>query len=213
MRKRLSMSRRTAAWLMAVLAALVVVHYAYRNVPTALTRAVTGVPALQVALRGEITQLSPNAMTVTLEDSHGDLTQLTRHVVLTQDTQFVTLGKPSATGSRGYSYLQTGYRVLIRGQGTVNNDIIAQVVNVSFPPLNGTVTQVNQAMLTLAVKGQPQPANILLTSHTAFFVPGGQWNSLKIGAPVKVWVVPNQVSGSGLTAITVMVTHPTTATP
>ncbi len=202
------MSRRTAAWLMAVLALLVVVHYAYQNAPTALTRAVTGAPALQVALRGEITQLSPQGLTVTLEDAHGDLTQITRHVVLTQNTQFVSLGKPAATGSMGYAYLQRGFRVLIKGQGTLNNDIVAQLVNVSFPPLTGTVTEVNQAMLSLMVSGQTQPANILLTSHTAFFVPGGQWNSLKIGAPVRVWVIPNQVSGSGLTAVTVTVIHP-----
>lgn len=207
MKRRLPMSRRTAGWLMALMAALVVVHYAYRNVPTALTRAVIGTPAIRVALKGEITHITPQGLTVTLEDAHGGLTTLTRHVVLTESTRFATPGKPMATGNAGYKYLQTGLRVIVQGQGTATNDVIAQVVNVTFPPLTGKVSQVDQAMLTLSVAGQSQPAKILLTSHTAFFVPGGHWQSLKVGAPVRVWVVPNQVTGSGLTAITVMVIH------
>lgn len=207
MKRRLPMSRRTAGWLMALMAALVVVHYAYQKVPTALTRAVIGTPAIRVALKGEITQISPTGLTVTLEDAHGGLTKLTRHVVLTESTKIAMPGKPTATGQAGYKYLQNGLRIIVQGQGTATNDVIAQVVNVTFPPLTGTVAQVDQAMLTLTVAGQPHPARILLTSHTAFFVPGGHWQSLKVGAPVRVWVIPNQVNGSGLTAITVMVVH------
>ncbi len=209
MKRRLPMSRRTAGWLMALMAVLVVVHYAYRNVPTALTRAITGTPAIRVALKGEIAHVTPQGLTVILEDSHGGLTKVTRHVVLTASTKIATPGKPIATGSAGYKYLQNGLRVIVQGQGTATNDVIAQMVNITFPPLTGKVAQVDQAMLTLTVSGQSQPAKILLTSHTAFFVPGGHWQSLKVGAPVRVWVVPNQVTGSGLTAITVMVVHET----
>ena len=133
MKRRLPMSRRTAGWLMALMAALVVVHYAYRNVPTALTRAVTGTPAIRVALKGEITHITPQGLTVTLEDAHGGLTKLTRHVVLTQSTRIATPGKPIATGDAGYKYLQNGLRVIVQGQGTATNDVIAQVVNVTFP--------------------------------------------------------------------------------
>lgn len=203
--RRFRMSRRTAGWLVAVLAVVVVVHFAYGGLPTALTRAVTGHPVIQVSLRGEITRLSPNDLTVTLEDPHGNLTSVTRQVVLTSHTRFVSPGQPSVVGAQGYQYLKSGYRVLIRGASIGQNQLEAQLVAVSFPPITGTVDRVQNSVLTLSVPGQSHKAHVSLTSHTAFFVPNGDWHQLATGAPVRVWVIPTSQNGSGLTAITVMV--------
>lgn len=208
MKNRFRMSRRTAGWLLAIFAAFIVVHYAYRNAPTALTRAVTGSPALQVSLRGEVTKVSPNGMTITLEDSHGALTHLTRKVTVNSSTRYLSPGQPTVVGSTGEHYVKQGYRVLIRGQGNADNSVVAQIVAVTFPPITGTISKVNHDILTVDVPGQSQPAHVTLTSHTAFFVPHGQWGRLSKGAPVRVWVVPNKSTGSGLTAVTVMVITP-----
>lgn len=205
MKKRFNMSRRTAGWLVAIFAALVVIHYAYNQTPKNLARTVMGKPAIQVALRGEITQMNSNRMTVTLEDPHGDLTNLSRQITLTDSTRFMAPGKPQAVGQAGFNYLKQGYRVAVSGQGTNDNGIEAQIVQVNFPPLNGTVTKMSASLLTVNVPGQPAPAVVALTSHTAFFLPNGDIGALAAGAPVRVWVIPNQAPDSGLTAVTVMV--------
>ncbi|MCY0880135.1 MAG: DUF5666 domain-containing protein [Firmicutes bacterium] len=203
--RRVYLSRRTAGWLVAIFAALVVIHYAYRINTQNLARTVMGKPALTIALRGEITSLNNSQMTVTLEDPHGDLTNLSRQIVLTDQTRYMAPGKPEATGSAGLGYLKPGYRISVRGVGTDTNDIEANLVQVNFPPITGTITQLSQSEMTVNVPSQPAPAVITLTSHTAFFVPEGHWSALKVGAPVRVWVVPNQNPASGLTAVTVMV--------
>ncbi|MDA8194463.1 MAG: hypothetical protein M0Z53_10775 [Thermaerobacter sp.] len=208
MKHRFGISRRTAGWLMAVMAALVVIHYAYRRAPAALTRAVTGQPALFVSLRGEITQLSATGLTVTLEDAHGNLTSLTRHIVLTGATRYLSPGQPAVVGKKGTEYLKTGYRIIVRGQGAADNAVQAQVVTVTFPPIAGTVAQVSNGTLLIDVAGQPHPARVQLTSRTAFFVPNGNWSRLSAGAPIRVWVIPSQNTASGLVAITVMVVSP-----
>lgn len=200
------MSRRTAGWLIAIFAALIVIHYAYGNTAQNLTRAVMGKPALKVALRGEVTAMKQNQMTVTIEDPHGDLTNLSRQIDLTPKTQYMSPGKPMVTGQEGSSYLKQGVRVTVSGQGTSQNGIEAQMVRINFPPISGTVSSIKKSMITVSVPGQPSAANIQLTSHTAFFVPQGVWNHLAQGAKVRVWVVPNQEPHSGLTAVTVMVT-------
>ncbi|MCL5116240.1 MAG: DUF5666 domain-containing protein [Firmicutes bacterium] len=205
MNKRLRLSRRTAGWLVAIFAALVVIHYAYNTTATNLARTVMGHPAISIALRGEITQLNSNQMTVTLEDPHGDLTNLSRQVTLTDSTRFLAPGKPQAVGQAGLSYLKQGYRVAVSGNGTADNGIDAQVVQINFPPINGTVSKIDGSQLTVNVPGQPAPAVVSLTSHTAFFLPGGDVTALKTGVPVRVWVIPNQEPDSGLTAVTVMV--------
>ncbi|SMC03284.1 hypothetical protein SAMN00768000_1005 [Sulfobacillus thermosulfidooxidans DSM 9293] len=209
MKQKFSMSRRTAGWLMALLVAFVVVHYAYQKTPSALTRAVTGQPAIQVALRGEITNLNANTVALTLEDPHGDLTTLSRTVQLTDHTQYVMPGEPPLTGASGLKYLQKGYRVFVKGQGTADNQVIAQVIHVSFPPINGMVSALSPSLLTVKVPNQPQLANIALTSHTAIYVPEGDWSKLQVGAPVRVWVIPTTNGNtSGLTALSVMVLSP-----
>lgn len=205
MKKRFNMSRRTAGWLVAIFAALVVIHYAYHTSAKNLAHTVMGKPAAAIALRGEITQLNSDKMTVTVEDTHGDLTNLSRTVTLTNSTRFLAPGKPQATGQSGFSYLKTGYRVSLSGQVTERNGIDAQVVQVNFPPINGTVQTLNGSEMTVSVSGQPAPAVIALTSHTAYFMPNGDVSALKKGVPVRVWVVPNHEPNSGLTAVTVMV--------
>ncbi|MDA8205062.1 MAG: DUF5666 domain-containing protein [Thermaerobacter sp.] len=204
-KRHIGMSRRTAGWLVAIFAALVVIHYAYHTSASNLARTVTGRPALAIALRGEITQLNNDHMTVTLEDPHGDLTNLSRQVTLTDTTRIMAPGKPQVMGTAGLSYLKTGYRVAVSGQGTASNGIEAQVVQVNFPPINGTVTRMGNSALTVNVSGEPAPAVVEVSSHTAFFAPNGDLTALKVGAPVRIWVIPNRQPGSGLTAVTVMV--------
>jgi hypothetical protein len=203
---RVNMSRRTAGWLVAIFAALVVIHYAYNTSASNLAQTVMGKPAKVVALRGEITQLGADQMTVTLEDPHGDLTNLTDKISLTDHTRYSAPGKPQATGSSGYSYLKQGYRVSVSGQGTVQNGIEAQLVQINFPPITGTVSKIDGGQITVTVPSQQAPAVVDVTSHTAYFMPAGNLTALKPGASIRVWVVPNQEPGSGLTAVTVMVT-------
>ncbi|NMP23381.1 DUF5666 domain-containing protein [Sulfobacillus harzensis] len=205
MNKRFNMSRRTAGWLVAIFAALVVIHYAYNTSAKNLAQTVMGKPAAAIALRGEVTQLDANKMTVTVEDTHGDLTNLSRTITLTNSTRFLAPGKPQATGQSGFGYLKTGYRVSLSGQVTAQNGIDAQVVQVNFPPINGTVEKLAGSQMTLNVSGQPAPAVVNLTSHTAYFMPNGDVSALKQGAGVRVWVIPNGEPDSGLTAVTVMV--------
>lgn len=202
---RFAMSRRTAGWLVAIFAALVVIHYAYHTNTRNLAQTVIGKPAISVALRGEITQLHNDQMTVTLEDPHGDLTSLSRHVTVTDETRFMAPGKPQAIGRAGLGYLKEGYRVTVSGQGTADNQVDAQVVQVNFPPIYGTISKVAPSELTLAVPGQPALAVVRVSSHTAYFLPDGDLNALKIGAPVRVWVIPSSTSNTALTAVTVMV--------
>ncbi|AEJ38385.1 hypothetical protein TPY_0170 [Sulfobacillus acidophilus TPY] len=198
-------SRRTAAWLVAIMAALVVIHFTYQKSPQQLAQTVMGHPQMAVALRGEITQLASDRLTVTLEDPHGDLTTLTRQIELSNATRYMTPGKPTVTGAQGLAYLKQGYRVTIRGHATLTNALEADVVQVSFPPLTGTIQSVGPSSLTLTVPGQSAPADIVLTSHTAFFFPNGDFTQLSTGSAVRVWVVPNNTPNSGLTAVTVLV--------
>ena len=206
MKKKFSMSRRTAGWLMALLAAFVVMHYAYQKTPGLLSRAVTTQPAIQVALRGEITHLQSNAVNLTLEDPHGNLTTLSRTIQLTGKTQYLTPGEPPLTGNSGLKYLQKGYRVFVKGRGTADNHVIADVVHVSFPPITGTLSQLSASQLSVKVPHQPVPATIALTSHTAIYVPQGNWSQFKVGSPIKVWVVPiSHGTHSNLAALSVIV--------
>ncbi|AUW92773.1 MAG: hypothetical protein C7B44_15835 [Sulfobacillus thermosulfidooxidans] len=206
MKQKFSMSRRTAGWLMALLVAFVVVHYASSGSTAALSRAVTGQPAIQVAMRGEITSYSDHSVSLALEDPHGNLTTLSRNVQLTDKTQYVTPGEPPITGPKGMKYLKPGYRVYVRGQGTADNQVIAQLVHVSFPPITGTIRQISPSVITVSIPNQPQAANIALTSHTAIYVPQGDWSKLTPGATVRVWVMPQAHSESqGLVALSVMV--------
>ncbi|PSR21600.1 MAG: hypothetical protein C7B45_10340 [Sulfobacillus acidophilus] len=204
-KRHLTISRRTAGWLVAIFAALVVIHYAYSTSVANLARTVMGKPAIAVALRGEITNLNADHMTVTLEDPHGDLTNLSRQVILTDQTRVMAPGKPQVTGKSGLAYLKEGYRVSVSGQGTLDNSVEAQLVEVNFPPINGVVSHIDTSQITVEVSGQPSPAVVDVTSHTAFFMPDGNVFALKVGAPVRVWVVPNSAANSGLTAVTLMV--------
>ncbi len=205
-KRRFGLSRRTAGWLVAIFAALVVIHYAYRTTASNLAQTVMGKPAISVAIRGEITKLSQDHMTVTLEDTQGDLTNLSRQVILTDQTRIISPGKPQATGPSGFSYLKEGLRVAVSGQSTADNGLEAHIVEVNYPPINGTITQLAASRMTVNVPGQPAPAVVQITSHTAFFAPNGDMSTLKVGAPVRVWVIPMNPAGHELTAVTVLVT-------
>ncbi len=212
MKQKYSISRRTAGWLMALLAAFVVVHYAYHSSPSNLSQAVTGQPAIQVALRGEITGYNSSSVSLTLEDPHGDLTTLSRNVQVTDKTQYITPGEPGVMGPDGMKYLKKGYRVYVKGQGTADNQVVAQLVHVSFPPITGTLTSLSGSMLSVKVMHQDQPAAIIMTSHTAIYVPDGDWSKLAVGSPVRVWVVPGPAGDSSeLRALSVLVLLPADA--
>jgi hypothetical protein len=114
-----------------------------------------------------------------------------------------------AIGTNGLSYLKSGYRVQVRGRGTENDQIEAQLVQVNFPPITGTILSLSHSKLDVKVPGQPAPAPVQLTSHTAFFVPDGDTQRLAAGAPVRVWVVPT--AHDQLSAVTVMVLNNTPA--
>ena len=202
---RFAMSRRTAGWVVAIFAALVVIHYAYRTSAANLARTVMGKPAIAIALRGEITKLDTNHMTVTLEDPQGDLTNLSREVTVTDKTRIMAPGKPEATGQQGLTYLKTGLRVAVSGQGTGTNGLEANVVQVNFPPITGTISKIAGSQITVEVPGQPSPAVVDVTSQTAYFLPHGDAAALKTGASVRIWVVQNADPASGLTAVTVVV--------
>ncbi len=204
-KKRFNISRRTAGWLVAIFAALVVIHYAYRTSATNLARTVMGKPAIVVALRGEITKLDTPHMTVTVEDPNGDLTNLSRQITLTDQTQFMAPGKPQVTGKSGFNYLKEGYRVSVNGEGTSDNGLEARLVQVNFPPINGVIGKITPSQISVDVTGQRAPAVVDVTSQTAYFMPQGDLTALKVGANVRIWVVPNNEPTSGLTAVTVMV--------
>ena len=203
---RLNVSRRTAGWLVAIFAALIVIHYAYRTTATNLARTVMGRPAIAVALRGEITKLDASQMTVTVEDpTSGDLTNLSRQITLTDQTQFMAPGKPQVTGKSGFSYLKEGYRVAVSGEGTTDDRLEARLVQVNFPPITGIIGKITPSQISVNVSGQGAPAVIDVTSQTAYFMPQGDLAALKVGANVRIWVIPNSQPTSGLTAVTVMV--------
>lgn len=204
--------RRAAGWLFVTLLALIAVHYTYNTPPVAAVRPAVAPVALTVSVRGEITRLTPASLTLTLEDSHGELTPLTRQIELNASTTVLAPGNPPKTGSAGWSYLRTGYRVQIKAQGTSSGQIVARVIAVRFPPIMGTIAAIDASSLAVTVPGQSEPAIVGLTSHTAFYVPDGRWGALATGAPVTVWVVPDSRTSGQLIALTVMVKNPPAAT-
>lgn len=197
-------SRRTAYWLIAVLAVLIGVHMAYRNQPVALPS--VGVPALHVTLRGQATKVGPSEITVNLEDPHGNLTGIIRTVALTPSTRILWPGPSPKQGSSGLTALRPGYHVVIRAQGGSDNSLIAQVVLVSYPPVTGTLGSVQNGQLSIHVPGQSSPVLVTVNSHTAYFVPNGQWQLLASGATIRVMVHPGP-NGS-LVASMVLVSPP-----
>jgi hypothetical protein len=198
--------RRTVVSLLAVLAVLVGIHMAFRNPTTTLPS--IGLPALHITLRGQVAAIGANGLMVNLEDPHGALTGILRRVTLTADTRVVWTGVPSpGTGRAALSLIKPGYRVAVRGQAGADNTVVADVMVVGLPPLTGTVASLTNGQLAVEVPGQKTLVLVQVTSRTAFFVPGGQWQRLAPGAPVRVLLHfgPN----STLVATAVMVGAPT----
>jgi hypothetical protein len=196
--------RRTALGLAAVLAVLVGVHMAYRNTPVSLPT--IGLPAVHIALRGQVTAVGNQGITVNLEDPQGELTGVLRQVTVTGTTRVVWSGSAATEGTAALKTVRPGYRVAVRGQNGPNNTVVAQVLVVGLPPVTGTLTALQNGQLTIAVPGQKAPVVVQLTSRTAFFVPGGEWQRLAQGAPVRV-LVRLQPDGT-LLATAVMVRGP-----
>lgn len=202
-KQRFRMSRQTASWLVAIFAALVVIHYAYHTSAGNLARTVMSRPAVAVALNGEVTHIGDNQVTITLAGPQGDLTNLTRTVTISGQTRFSYPGQPDMVGPSGMNYVREGYRVTIQGAGS-QGFVNARLVKVNFPPLQGTVVRATHQFLTVNVPGQSMAARIRITPHTGYVFAHGR-RRLVAGTPVTVSVIPNQEPDSGLTAVTITV--------
>lgn len=199
------MSRRAAGMLMIVAGLLVVYHFAHERTGQSPGLPVIA-PALHITLRGEITRIDGERLTVRVENMHGDLTSHVRTVQLSGDTRIRRPGAGSAKGRTGLGYLQVGYRVLVHGLAAEDGQTInAAAVAVSFPPVTGTLARVDGPDLIVRVPGQAADMTVTATSHTAFFVPGGQWSTLKPGAPIRIWIAPEVKDATRFQALTVTV--------
>lgn len=201
MASRWKMTRRTAGWLVAIVAALFVYHWAFPSGYSVLPASIS--PAVTVT--GEITALNPPNLTLQLTDPKGQLTTLTRTVRLTTDTRYRYPGQPEATGTAGLNWLRPGLRVTVVGQSpSASGDLTASSVSVQFPPVTGVVQSVRPGTITLTIAGSSQPMNITVTPSTAFYFPQGDQSTLKPGAKVNVTVVPNNSSGVQALAVEVV---------
>lgn len=198
------LSRRTAAWLVVVAGLLVVYHYSHGQgrVPSIPVIA----PALHVALRGEVTQITGQKIVVRVENTQGGLTQLKRTIALSSNTRYQSPGQPAVHGAHGLAYVKPGYRIMVHGLAASDGQTVnAAQISVSFPPVTGTLRSLIGSDLVVSVPGQPQPMTVTATSRTAFFVPQGLWSSLTPGAPIRVWISPQAKHTGRFNALTVMV--------
>lgn len=199
------MSRRAAGMLMIIAGLLVVYHFAHER-PGQSPGLPVIAPALHITLRGEITRIDGERLTVRVENVHGDLTSHIRTVQLSADTRIRRPGAAAAKGRAGLSYLRVGYRVLVHGLAAEDGRTVnAAGVAVSFPPVTGTLARVEGADLVVRVPGQAAEMTVTATSHTAFFVPGGEWSTLRAGAPVRIWIAPETGDATRFQALTVTV--------
>lgn len=196
-------TRRLAAALAAVAAVLLAVHFA-GPAPMPGSTPASGHPAAYVLLRGQVTSVSAGQVTVAAQDQEGQITRVKHTVAVTSATRIVwpsaALGGPAATGRT----LTSGLHVTVKAHALASGGWAAETILVSYPPLDGTVVALAGHRLTVKVAGQTQPVVVLLTSRTAFYVPGGQWGGLAAGAPVRVFVRPASGS-SGWQATSVVV--------
>jgi hypothetical protein len=203
--KSSGMSRRAAGMLMIIAGLLVVYHFAHER-PGQSPGLPVIAPALHITLRGEVTRVHGERLTVRVENIHGDLTSHLRTVQLSAQTRIRRPGAPTAKGRAGLSYLQVGYRVLVHGLAAEDGETVnAAAVVVSFPPVTGTLVRVDGPNLTVQVPGQAADMTVTATSHTAFFVPGGDWSALKRGSPIRIWIAPEVGDATRFQALTVMV--------
>ncbi len=189
MRMTRQSTRRLGATLAAAAAMLLAVHFAYPGPsPTAVPTA--GHPAAYVLMRGQITAVSQSQVTVAAQDQAGELTPVKHTVTVTPRTRIVwpsaALGGPAASGRT----LKSGLHVTVKAHAMPNGRWAAETILVSYPPLDGTVVALAGHRLTVKVAGQAHPVVVLITSRTAFYVPGGQWPPLAGGAPVRIYVRP-----------------------
>lgn len=182
--------RRAVAVLVLLAAALLTLHLADPNAPAMPAAATDGRPAIYVVMRGQVASVSPSSLTVTAENQQGQPTGVKHTVALDSTTRVIwpsaAVGGPTASGRT----LKPGLRVLVRAHGTVHGGFVADTVRVSYPPLDGTLVALSGHRLTIRVPGQADPVAVLVTSRTAFYVPGGQWSALKAGAPLRIFVRP-----------------------
>lgn len=194
-----SRSRRHLLLLLAALAALVGLHWAYRSPP--VTAPGAGRPALTVTLRGQVTEAGPTRITVNLEDPHGVLTGIRREVTVTSATRIRTGGAPPGQ-SPPVTRIQPGYRVTVRGYGD-GTSVVARSITVYLPPVEGIVTAVRPGLLTVRVPGRRDPVTVTLTPATSYFLGQGTALAIKPGTVVRVLVRPG--SDGTLVATSVVV--------
>jgi hypothetical protein len=181
--------RRTIAALVAMAAVLLAVHLVTGQ-PGSSTRPTAGRPAVHLMIRGQVTAMGPNTITVTAVDRQGQLTDVKHTIVLAKDTRVIW---PSAAGSGPATSGQTlkvGYLVTVSAHSLAGGTWAARSVLVSYPPIQGTLLSVSGNKLMVQVQGQTRPTEVELTSRTAFYVPGGQFTSITVGTPVRVYVRP-----------------------
>lgn len=181
-------SQRTAILLLAVMAVLIGIHFAYRNPPVALSTPTTSVISLTV--KGRVMHVGSRQLTVTLEDPHGTPTGMLRQILLTSHTSVIWPGRPAQIGSAGFQLLRPGYQVVVLGTVGAQHAMTARTIAVSYPSVAGLIKSLLPGRLSLRVPGQRTPMTVVLTSRTAIYVPRGQWNAFKTGAVARIYGTP-----------------------
>lgn len=181
--------RRTVAVLVLLAAALLTVHLVDPG-STAVTAATAGRPAVYVVMRGQVAQVSASTITVTAEDQQGQPTGVKHTVALDANTRIIWPSASAGGPTTGGRTLKPGLRVMVRAHGVAAGRWVADTIRVSYPPIEGTLVGLSGHRLTIRVPGQAQPVTVLVTSRTAFYVPGGQWNALTAGAGLRIFVRP-----------------------
>lgn len=182
--------RRTVAALVLLAAALFTVHVTHPG-SAAAPAPTAGPPAVYVVMRGQVAKISATAITVTAEDQQGQPTGVKHTVALDPATRIIwpsaAAGGPTASGRT----LTPGLRVMVRAHAVAAGQWVADSIRVSYPPIDGTLVGLSGHRLTIRVPGQAQPVTVLVTSRTAFYVPGGQWGALTAGATLRIFVRPS----------------------
>ncbi|MCL8208373.1 MAG: DUF5666 domain-containing protein [Actinomycetia bacterium] len=193
-------SRRHLLLLLAALAALVGLHWAYRNPSTTAPGA--GRPAVAITMRGQVTRADPGQLTINLEDPHGVLTGILRRVTVTSATRIRAGGASGTAADASVPRIQPGYRVTVRGY-TDGSTVVARTITVYLPPVEGVVTAVEPGMLAIRVPGRREPVRVTLTSGTSYFLGQGTALAIRPGTVVRVLVRPG--SAGTLVATSVVV--------
>ncbi len=188
MRSRALAIRRTVAGLVLLAAALVTVHLA--DPGSTVVTATAGRPAIYVVMRGQLARVSASTITVTAEDQQGQPTGVKHTVALDATTRVIWPSARAGGPTTSDRTLKAGLRVMVRAHGVAAGRWVADTIRVAYPPIDGTLVGLSGHGLTIRVAGQAQPVTVLVTSRTAFYVPGGQWNALTAGAGLRIFVRP-----------------------